>query len=419
MIKQKLAIIGTGVAGMGAAHKLQHNFDITLFEKNNYVGGHTNTVYVEEDGKQVPIDTGFIVFNKVTYPNLINLFGELKVPYTESNMTFSVQHKLSGLEYNGSGLDGIFSQRKNIFSPSFIKMIWQINRFNNESVADMQSGKYDNYTLEKYLAEKKYGHNFMLKYLVPMSSAVWSSEIDVTLQFPFITLVRFFKNHGLLGLNTQHQWYTVVNGSETYKQILIAPFKEKILINMGIDKIVRKDGKVGIYTIKGEKHEFDKVLIAAHADEALAMLDHPTADEKRLLSTFKYQKNLATLHTDASVMPKNRKVWSAWNYRIENKDNNLQASTVYYMNALQKISGKTDYFVSINHQGSVNAKSILREFTYYHPLFSMESIEAQNHLQLLNESGPIYFCGSYFKYGFHEDALTSGLKASKTIMEQM
>ncbi len=416
MSKQKLAIIGTGIAGMGAAHKLKDNYDITLFEKNDYVGGHTNTVYVEEDDKKLPIDTGFIVFNKVTYPNLVDLFNELNVPITKTDMTFSVQHKASKLEYNGSGFNGIFSQRRNIFNISFIKMILQINRFNGESVADMKSGRYNNYTIEEYLIEKKYGSDFILKYIIPMSSAVWSSEVDVSLRFPFITLVRFFENHGLLGLNTQHQWYTVVGGSETYKQKLIEPFKDKICINKGVVKIVKKADSAEVYTSNGEKFEFAKVVVATHADEALGMLESPSKLEYDLLSKFKYQKNLATLHMDSSVMPLKRKVWSAWNYRISEIENEIQASTVYYMNQLQKISDKRDYFLSINHGGTVDEKKILREFIYYHPLFTLDSIDAQKQLDSLNDSGPIYFCGSYFNYGFHEDALTSGINVSNKIL---
>ena len=416
MNKEKIAIVGTGIAGMGAAHILQNKYDIKIFEKNNYVGGHTNTVYVDENDKKIPIDTGFIVFNKVTYPNLLNLFNQLDVPYTETNMTFSVQHKPTNLEYNGSGLNGIFSQRRNLFNLRFIKMILQINRFNGESVRDMLSGNYDNHSINNYLQEKKYSQDFTLKYLVPMSSAVWSSEIDLTLQFPFVTLVRFFQKNGLLGLNSQHQWFTVVGGSETYKQKLIKPFRDRININCGVKSIMRQNGKAELTTIDGNVEIFDKVVIAAHADEALAIIADPTNMENELLGAFKYQKNIASLHTDTSVMPKSRKVWSAWNYSISENNGNIAASTIYYMNTLQNISDDNDYFVSINHQGTIDEKTILREFTYHHPLFTVESLKAQKQLDRINESGPIYFCGSYFKYGFHEDALTSGLNIAHKLI---
>ena len=274
MKKQNLAIVGTGIAGMGAAHYLQDDFNITLFEKNNYIGGHTNTVYVDEEGGKIPIDTGFIVFNKVTYPNLVHLFKILEVPIKKSNMSFSVQHVQSRLEYNGSNLNGIFSQRRNVFNIRFIRMLFQINKFNSQSVIDMLSGNYNNYTLDKYLIEKKYNNDFIFKYLIPMSSAIWSSEVNVTLQFPFVTLVRFFHNHGMLGINTQHQWYTVDGGSETYKQKLIHPFRENILVNKRVSKIIRnKNNSAEIRTHDGEIYEFDKVILATHADEALKMLD--------------------------------------------------------------------------------------------------------------------------------------------------
>ena len=295
-------------------------------------------------------------------------------------------------------------------------MIWQINKFNSECIRDMESGKFNDYTLEQYMLEKMYSKDFIFKYLIPMSSAIWSTEIDVSMQFPFITLVRFFQNHGMLGLNAQHQWYTVVNGSETYKKKLIEPVKNKILLNKQVIKIVRKDKGVEIITQDQEEYKFDKVVIAAHANEALEMLENPNQLETKLLSAFSYQKNIATLHTDSNIMPAKRKVWSAWNYRIEEKHKVLKASTIYYMNQLQRVSGNKDYFVSINHNGSVKEQNVLREFTYYHPIFSLKSIAAQENLHLLNEQGPLYFCGSYFKYGFHEDALTSGIEASKKVI---
>ncbi len=406
---KSIAIIGTGIAGMACAHYLQNKYEIALFEKNDYVGGHTNTITVDENGTPVHIDTGFMVFNHITYPNLTKLFKELNVPTMKTDMSFSVQHVPSNLEYNGSGLNGLFSQRKNIFNVRFIKMLKQINRFNEESIKILDDPAYDSYSLDKYITEKKFGDDMLWKYLIPMSSAVWSTPMDLMLEFPVKTLIRFFYNHGFLGLKTQHQWYTVVNGSKSYRDILIKPFKDKIQLNNAAVRVKKENDKAVIETQKGNRQVFDKVIFACHGDEALQLLETPTKDEQRLLSTFKYQNNTAILHTDENVMPKLKRVWSAWNYRMQEKNGKLLPSTIYWMNRLQKISEKKNYFVSINDQGSIDPKKIIKEINYTHPLFDLNAIKAQDELQTLNQNGPLYYCGSYFNYGFHEDALTSAI----------
>lgn len=413
---KKIAIIGSGIAGMGAAYFLNEKYDITIFEKNDYVGGHTNTVTVDEDGKPIFIDTGFMVFNKVTYPNLTRLFEKLNVPIKPTSMSFSVMHVESGLEYSGSGINGLFSQRRNVFNAGFIKMLFKINRFNSECMETLNNPKYSNYSLAEYVEEKKYGKNFLHKYLIPMSSAVWSTPPDMMLKFPAKTLVRFFYNHGFLGLSTQHQWYTVVNGSQTYRDKIISQYKDKIKIGSGVKSVERVDGKIRLITDDDSIHFFDKVIFASHADESLAMLSNPTKLESELLGKFNYQFNKATLHTDHSVMPKTKKAWSSWNYRIEPKDTKVKTSTIYYMNSLQQVSDKQNYFVSIDDPGNINSKKILKEIDYHHPLFDLDAIKAQDKLHELNEQkNNTYFCGSYFKYGFHEDAFTSALELSKKL----
>jgi predicted NAD/FAD-binding protein len=413
---EKLAIIGTGIAGMGCAHLLQKKYDLTIFEQNNYVGGHTNTITVDEDGKEIFIDTGFMVFNFETYPNLCKLFDEIKAPIKKTDMSFSVQHTESGLEYSGSGLNGLFAQRKNIFNIRYIKMLMQITRFNKESITILDNPKYANYSLGQYIKKFGYGDDMLWKYLVPMSSAVWSTPMEEMLDFPVVSLIHFFKNHGFLGLNTQHQWYTLQDGSQAYRKILIEPFKDKIQINNGVIKVIRNGNKVVVHNANGSKEEFDKVIFASHADETLKLIDNPTVDEQRLLSNFKYQKNSATVHTDESVMPKNKKTWSSWNYRIENRNEIQVPSTIYWMNSLQGVSDKKNYFVSINAiPGTVDKKKTLKEIDYEHPLFDVPAMQAQNELHKLNEKGPLYFCGSYFKYGFHEDAFKSAVELCKKI----
>lgn len=414
---KSLAIIGTGIAGMGCAHKLQHKYDLTIFEQNDYVGGHTNTLVVKEEEKDVFIDTGFMVFNFETYPNLCELFDEIKAPVKKTDMSFSVQYVPSGLEYCGSGLNGLFAQRKNIFNPRYIKMLMQISRFNSESVNILDDPKFENYSLGQYIKEFKFGEDMLWKYLIPMSSAVWSTPMDQMLDFPIVTLVRFFKNHGFLGLNTQHQWYTLQNGSQAYRKILIESFKDKIQVSNAVQTVRRKDGKAELRTKDGKIHEFDKAIFASHADESLKMLEDASAEEKRLLSPFKYQKNLATVHTDESVMPRTRSTWSSWNYRIEERGGELIPSTIYWMNSLQQVSEKQNYFVSINAiPGSVEKKKIIKEIDYEHPLFDVAAMKAQNELHTLNEKGPVYFCGSYFKYGFHEDAYKSAVELCKKLL---
>lgn len=414
---EKLAIIGTGIAGMGCAHKLKDRFDIELFEQNGYIGGHTNTIYVDEGGKQVSMDTGFMVFNYVTYPNLCELFEEIGAPVKKTDMSFSVQFCPTGLEYCGSGLNGLFAQRKNLFSPKFIRMLMKISDFNKRSVELLDKPGYADYSLRQYFDEFGFGEEMLNKYLIPMSSAVWSTPMEKMLDFPALTLIRFFKNHGFLGLNTQHQWYTPVGGSDSYKKLLIAPFKDRIHTDKGVEKVERLENSARVHFRDGSSKEFDKVIFASHADQTLQLLANPTEDEKRLLSCFSYQCNKATVHTDESIMPKAKKAWSSWNYRIEERNGQLLPSTIYWMNSLQGVSEKKNYFVSINAvEGSIAPGKIIREIDYEHPLFDVPAMNAQKELQLLNEAGPLYYCGSYFRYGFHEDAYASAVELCKKLL---
>ena len=401
---------------MACGYFLHRDHAVTLYEQNDYVGGHTNTVSVEEDGREVYIDTGFMVYNEVTYPNLTRLFGELNVPTRPTSMSFSVQHVPSGLEFCGSGLDGLFAQRKNIYSPSFIALLRQVNRFNKQSLEVLENKQFEHFTLAEYAEHRGYSNTFLQKYLIPMSSAVWSTPPDLMLDFPAVTLVRFFKNHGFLGLNSQHQWRTVVEGSKTYRDLLIAPFLKNIRLGDPAMTIKRERGRATVTTRGGDAASYDRVILACHGDQALRLLNEPTAMERSLLGSFRYQENLATLHTDDSVMPKKKRAWSSWNYRIDAGRDGLPApSTVYYMNSLQQVSTKKAYFVSINDPGNIHPAKVLKEIKYEHPLFSLAAIAAQTELNKLNENTVVNFCGSYFKYGFHEDALTSAIELCGTI----
>ena len=408
---KRTAIIGTGIAGLGCAHFLHRRDSLTLYEKNSYAGGHTNTVTVPEGDRQVAMDTGFMVFNQVTYPNLTRLFRELNVAVKPANMSFSVQHLPTRLEFCGSSLNHLFAQRKNLISPRFWKMIWQINRFNSEAVEALANPWYQNYTLEEYVRERGYGEDFFNFYLVPMSSAVWSTPPELMRQFPAVALLRFFHNHGFLGLHTQHPWLTVVNGAKTYVEELTAPFRNQIRLRCGAAAVRRENGRVKVTDAAGVTEEFDRVIFASHADETLQMLADADGQEKTLLGKFKYQPNTALLHTDASVMPRTKRCWSAWNYRIDlAKDGTIRPSTIYWMNRLQGVSDRENYFVSINGEEAVNPDQVLKRIQYEHPVFSLGAIAAQSELPKLNQRMTgIYFCGSYFRHGFHEDAFTSAL----------
>lgn len=424
---ERLAIIGSGIAGMGCAHFLQRDFDLTVFEQYETIGGHTNTVTAPEPGtgREVPIDTGFMVYNEVTYPLLTRLFAELDVPIKKTDMSFSVRHTDSGLEFCGSSLNHLFAQRKNLLSPRFWRMLASINRFNKEAFAALDDPATAGMTLADYVRARGYGEDFFNLYLVPMSSAVWSTPPELMLTFPAASLLRFFHNHGFLGLDTQHQWLTVEGGSREYRNRLIAPFKDRIRTQQKIVRVVRPAsaaaGKLTLMTSDGRAESFDKVIIATHADQALRMLVNPLPDEARLLGEFHYQPNVATLHTDVSVLPKTRLAWASWNYEVaRDAAGRVSAATHYWMNNLQGVSPRENYIVSINRPEAVDPAKVLRTIHYEHPLFSLGAAQAQTELPTLNERargrGEVYFAGSYFRYGFHEDAFMSAVNLSGLLL---
>ncbi len=410
---KRLAIIGTGIAGLGCAHFLHRRYALSLYEKNDYPGGHANTVTVTERQRSVPIDTGFMVFNRVTYPNLTRLFEELRVAVKPTDMSFSVMHQPTGLEYCGSSLNHLFAQRRNLVRPRFWRMLGQINRFNQEAITALNEPRHQSQTLGDYVRERGYGKDFLQLYLVPMSSAVWSTPPGLMLEFPAVTLLRFFHNHGFLGLHTQHPWLTVTNGSQAYVAKLTAPFRDALRLKRGATSVRREGGQVRVTDSTGKSELFDQVILASHADESLGLLTDADERERAVLGEFKYQTNSALLHTDASVMPRTRLCWAAWNYRMAA---GRAPSTIYWMNRLQGVSDEQNYFVSINGEDSVNPNTVLKRIHYEHPVFSLGAIRAQAELPGLNaRMNNVYFCGSYFRYGFHEDAFTSALELCRQL----
>jgi predicted NAD/FAD-binding protein len=412
-----VAIIGTGIAGLGCAHFLHRDFDLTLFEQNDYVGGHSNTITAPEPGtgRRVPMDTGFMVFNKVTYPHLTRLFDLLDVPIKPTSMSFSVRHADTGLEFSGSSLNHLFAQRRNLLRPRFWRLLSAVNRFNQDAVEALEDPATQHETLGQYVARRGYGADFFDLYLVPMSSAVWSTPPELMLGFPATTLLRFFHNHGFLGLHTQHPWWTVEGGARTYVTKLIAPWRDRIRLGDGATRVVRYGDGVAIHTSSGQVQTFDKVILACHGDQALRLLAAPTFDEDRLLREFRYQSNVATVHTDPSVMPRTRLAWSSWNYEIaRDRAGRVSTATHYWMNSLQGVSDRENYFVSINRPGAVASDRVVRRINYEHPLFSLGVVRAQAEIPALNAAArgntETYFAGAWQRFGFHEDGLLSAVR---------
>ena len=407
----RVAVIGTGISGMLAAYLLAPEHDLTVFEANDYIGGHTNTIKTEMDGKPYAVDTGFIVYNDWTYPNFIKLMAKLGVESQASSMSFSVKCEKTGLEYNGTSLNSLFAQRVNFLRPSFYLMIRDILRFNRESVSILDTGN-ESVTLGEYLRENGYSKQFAEHYIIPMGSAIWSAAPEDMLKFPLYYFVRFFKNHGMLSVNERPQWRVIRGGSSRYVAALTQGFRDRILLNAPVQAVRRFPDGVEVTPKNGKPEKFDKVIIAAHSDQALKMLADPSADEKKILGAMPYQENEAVLHTDASLLPKRRLAWASWNYHLL-ASKQARVSVTYNMNILQTLDSPRPFCVTLNRTPDIDPAKILRRITYHHPVYNAGSIEAQKHHALINGVNSTYFCGAYWGYGFHEDGVKSALEVAK------
>ncbi len=408
--KPTIAIIGLGISGLGCAHFLKDDADLTLYEANHYIGGHTNTVTVKEGDKDTPIDTGFMVYNEDTYPHLTRLFAELDVKTKKTSMSFSVNHIPDGLEYNGGKLPQIFGQKKNLFNLKFWRMLLKIKSFNDDALEDIENTELHHLTLREYVQHRGYGENFLRWYLVPMASAVWSSPPEKIEHFPAITLLRFWKNHGFLAVENRKQWRTVCGGAKTYVEKITQPFRDRIQVNNPVISVRRVTSGIEVSSQNGTQI-FDQVILATHGDDSLKLLADPTPTESEILSAFQYQANTAVMHTDTSVMPKNKTCWASWNYEIRVTSEGLRSSTHYWMNSLQGVSDNEQYFVTINPQQQ--PKNIIKTIEYHHPLFDLKAISAQKQIPQLHDQGKhetnTFFCGAWQRYGFHEDGLFSAV----------
>ena len=421
--KARIAVVGSGIAGMTAAYLLSRKYQVTLFEAEDRLGGHTATMDVQLNGRNWAIDTGFIVFNDWTYPNFIKLLDQLGVASLPTEMSFSVSCEKSGLEYNGHNLNTLFAQRRNLFSPRFIGMIRDILRFNKEAPAELDAGLLqEGETLGAYLDRKGYSQAFMMDYLIPMGAAIWSSGLTAMRDFPLVFFVRFFKNHGLVSIKNRPQWRVIQGGSRSYIEPLSKPFADGIRLSTPVQAIRRAGEQVCIVSHHGEEW-FDEVVLACHSDQALALLKDPSDEEKSLLGQLPYQMNDVVLHTDTRLLPDNHRAWASWNYRRRDpsrlqpgQDDQSLVSLTYNMNRLQRLeddpelaASNTTFCVTLNDSPAIDPNKVLGRYQYAHPVFTLEGMAAQAGIQKMNGSRHTWFCGAWCRNGFHEDGVVSAL----------
>lgn len=404
----RIAIVGTGISGLTSAYLLNREHDVHVFEANDYIGGHTNTIQVNEGNRTIPVDTGFIVFNEKNYPHLCHLFDALNVKSRDSDMSFSVHCEKTRLEYNGTDLNRVFSQRKNILNPGFLRMLKEIMRFHEHTPSILEKGLTDTTTVAEFAVKYEYSKYFIEYYLVPLGASLWSCPAERFRQFPIKFVLEFLDNHCMLQVNNRPQWKTVVGGSNQYVAPLTQRFFENIRLNKPVSRVERKNKKVVLFFKDGSYERFDEVILATHADTSRHLVYNLDKEENDLLSLFDYQDNEAILHTDINVLPKKKRTWASWNYRIPAIENS-HASVTYNMNMLQGIESKHTYSVSLNQTQDIDPEKIIRRINYHHPVFHPGRDLAQSqHHKMIRRRG-ISYCGAYWGYGFHEDGVRSAI----------
>jgi len=411
----KIAVIGTGIAGNVAAWHLNRDHDITVYEAAGHIGGHTHTHAVEQAGRVYHVDTGFIVYNDRTYPNFIRLLDELGVESQPSTMSFSVRNEHSGLEYCGTSLNTVFAQRRNLLRPKFWNMLRDILRFNREAPMLLtQPG--NEISLGEYLDENHYSREFVDQYIIPMGAAIWSTDAERMQRFPARFFVRFFHHHGLLSVNNHPQWRVIRGGSARYAEKLTAPFRDRIHLHTPVEWVRRLPGQVLIKARGCETERFDAVFLACHSDQALRLLADASPDEREVLGAIPYQPNEAVLHTDTRLLPRSRRAWAAWNYHVLPQQRDRVALT-YNMNILQSLDAPTPFLVTLNHSEAIDPAKIIKRVDYDHPLFTPQGVAAQARQREINGPLNTYYCGAYWRNGFHEDGVVSALDALQHFSE--
>jgi predicted NAD/FAD-binding protein len=411
----KIAVVGGGVAGIGAAYLLQRRHQVSLFEKNDYVGGHTHTIVIDSGPDQgTPVDTGFIVLNDRTYPLLMQFLAALHVPIRKSDMSFSYTCRRTGLQYASRNLNTLFAQRRNLLRPSFWRFLIEIVWFNVKTRKGLASGTLQGLSLGTYLRQEAVIPSLVETYLIPMAAAIWSTPDARMMDFPAESFFRFMENHGLLSVSDQPQWYTVEGGSHAYVKAFLKGFTGRVFSNRPVKHIRRTESGPVLTFADGEDDSYDAVVIATHADEALGLLSDPSPEETSCLAPWSYNRNVTVLHTDASFIPDNPRARASWNY-LREKDASREAPVMltYHMNRLQGLRTAEDYCVTLNPGRAAERNRIIRELVYHHPMYTAEAVATQQSLQGLNGQRHTYFCGSYFGYGFHEDALRSGVQVAE------
>ena len=409
----KIAVVGSGISGLSAAYYLSKNHHVDLFEKGNHFGGHSHTIDLNIGTKKVAVDIGFIVFNFRTYPNLVKFFNENKIELEKSDMSFSVSLRNTKFEYCGKGLNGIFANRSNLFNPKFLRMFYDIIKFYKK--CDTFDKFNENVTLGNFLEKEKLSKEFINYHLIPMVSAIWSMPPYEANQMPLNFFLKFFQNHGLFKLKNRPQWYTIKNRSRSYVQNILSKISGEHFKNYAVNKIKSKSSGIDLfYGGESEFFNYDKVVIATHADEALSLIDNPTNEEKEILSKFSYRENVAYIHTDKKAMPKNKKTWSSWNSSLK-KDEIEKSSITYWLNLLQNLKCDENIFLTLNPYYEIDQSKILKKVRFTHPYFDQLALDHQSKLNNLQNKRNILFCGSYFGYGFHEDGIKSSIEMLKNL----